>query len=73
MGMRKPERRIYELTLQRLGVQGPEAVFLDDIGQNLKGAAQLGIRGIKVRACVWCMYACSGSGSRVRRLCSSTI
>jgi len=46
--MRKPERRIYELTLRALNVQPNEAVFLDDFGVNLKSAKELGIRTIKV-------------------------
>ncbi len=46
--MRKPEPRIYEYTLQELGVQPHEAIFLDDIGQNLKAAADMGIRTVKV-------------------------
>jgi len=29
-------------------VSGDEAVFLDDIGENLKAAAQFGIKTIKV-------------------------
>lgn len=49
--MRKPERGIYELVLKKLGL-GPEqagkAVFLDDIGMNLKAAKAVGLRTIKV-------------------------
>lgn len=48
-GMCKPDPRIYQLCLERLGVQAQESVFLDDIGQNLKAAAQLGIKTLKVR------------------------
>jgi putative hydrolase of the HAD superfamily len=47
-GLRKPDPRIYELTLARLEVTAPEAVFLDDIGRNLKSARALGMRTIKV-------------------------
>jgi putative hydrolase of the HAD superfamily len=47
-GLRKPDPRIYELALARLGVTAPEAVFLDDIGRNLKPARALGMRTIKV-------------------------
>lgn len=47
-GIRKPEPRIYELTLDRLGVTAPEAVFLDDLGVNLKPARALGMATIKV-------------------------
>ena len=54
--MRKPERRIYEHVLKELDVQGPEVIFLDDIGQNLKAAAQLGIRTIKVKIIIIVSY-----------------
>jgi putative hydrolase of the HAD superfamily len=47
-GMRKPDPRIYELTLERLAVDARDAVFLDDIGMNLKPARALGITTIKV-------------------------
>ena len=36
VGMRKPESGIYQLTLDTLGVRAEEAVFLDDLGHNLK-------------------------------------
>ncbi|MEX0781959.1 MAG: HAD-IA family hydrolase [Dehalococcoidia bacterium] len=47
-GMRKPDPRIYRLACERLGVEPPEAVFLDDLGSNLKGAKALGMHTIKV-------------------------
>ena len=47
-GMRKPDPRIYELACERLCVRPVEAVFLDDIGRNLKTARQLGMATIKV-------------------------
>lgn len=47
-GLRKPDPRIYELALARLGIAASEAVFLDDIGRNLKPARALGMRTIKV-------------------------
>ncbi|NXD12628.1 ACD10 dehydrogenase, partial [Nothocercus nigrocapillus] len=47
-GMFKPDPRIYKLCLERLGVQPHESIFLDDISQNLKAAAQLGIKTVKV-------------------------
>lgn len=47
-GVCKPDPRIYQLCLQRLGLQPSEAIFLDDLGQNLKAAASLGIHTIKV-------------------------
>jgi epoxide hydrolase-like predicted phosphatase len=48
VGMRKPDPRIYELTCDRLGVQPADAVFLDDLGVNLKPARVLGMTTIKV-------------------------
>ncbi len=47
-GLRKPDPRIYALVLERLGVSAAEAVFLDDIGRNLKPARDLGMTTIKV-------------------------
>lgn len=48
VGLRKPDPRIYELICARLEVSAPEAVFLDDIGSNLKAARALGMTTIKV-------------------------
>eukprot|EP01102_Stenamoeba_stenopodia_P008200 TRINITY_DN2339_c0_g1_i2.p1 TRINITY_DN2339_c0_g1~~TRINITY_DN2339_c0_g1_i2.p1 ORF type:complete len:249 (+),score=59.93 TRINITY_DN2339_c0_g1_i2:31-747(+) len=46
--MRKPEIRIYQICCERLGVSPKDCVFLDDIGQNLKPAKELGMATIKV-------------------------
>lgn len=58
VGLRKPQREIYELALSKInaydkerggeGVQVAEVLFLDDIGENLKTARQLGMRTLKV-------------------------
>ena len=48
VGLRKPDPRIYEHTCAELGVAPNEAVFLDDIGSNLKSARALGMATIKV-------------------------
>ncbi|KAM4827606.1 acyl-CoA dehydrogenase family member 10 [Thomomys bottae] len=47
-GICKPDPRIYQLCLQRLDLQPSESIFLDDLGPNLKAAASLGIRTVKV-------------------------
>jgi putative hydrolase of the HAD superfamily len=47
-GLRKPDPRIYTLALARLNVLASEAVFLDDLGMNLKPARQMGMATIKV-------------------------
>jgi len=46
VGVRKPSRRIYALACEGLGVRPEEAVMIDDLQQNLDGAARLGIAGI---------------------------
>ena len=48
VGCRKPERRFYELALEQLGVEPEQAVFLDDLGVNLKPARAMGMATIKV-------------------------
>lgn len=48
VGCRKPEPRFYEIACELLGVSPHECVFLDDLGINLKPAAQMGMRTIKV-------------------------
>ncbi|EJF65752.1 HAD-like protein [Dichomitus squalens] len=48
LGMRKPEPGIYLLACQRNGIKPTEAVFLDDLGMNLKTAQALGMETIRV-------------------------
>ena len=47
-GIRKPDPKIYLTTCERVGVNPENAVFLDDLGINLKPARALGMRTIKV-------------------------
>ncbi len=47
-GIRKPNPKFYELACDRLGIRPPDAVFLDDLGVNLKPARDLGMTTIKV-------------------------
>lgn len=59
VGMRKPSRDIYDLTIQRLdefdkrkggnGITTEDVVFLDDIGENLKTAREMGMKTIRVQ------------------------
>ncbi len=50
VGMRKPDPRIYELTLERLGdVRAEECVFVDDVDVNCDAAAALGMRPVLFR------------------------
>jgi putative hydrolase of the HAD superfamily len=48
VGVRKPDRRFYELACERCAVEPHEVVFLDDLGVNLKPAAAMGMTTIKV-------------------------
>jgi putative hydrolase of the HAD superfamily len=48
VGLRKPDLAFYELACDRLGIDPSEAVFLDDLGVNLKPARAMGMTTIKV-------------------------
>jgi putative hydrolase of the HAD superfamily len=50
VGVRKPERRIYELTLERLDVSPAAAVMVDDIEDNCRAARELGITAVWFRS-----------------------
>ncbi len=43
VGSAKPEPRIYQIVLERLGVQPAEAIFIDDMPSFTAAAAKLGI------------------------------
>lgn len=43
VGCAKPEPRIFEITLDRLGVPPEQALFVDDRAENIEGARRLGI------------------------------
>ena len=46
--VRKPDPAFYHLALNHAGIEAKEAVFLDDLGINLKPAKALGMHTIKV-------------------------
>jgi epoxide hydrolase-like predicted phosphatase len=51
VGVRKPDRRIYEMTLTELGGVDPtRSVFLDDYLGNVEAARRLGMYGIVVES-----------------------
>jgi putative hydrolase of the HAD superfamily len=50
VGTRKPERRIYELTLERLGVAPGVALLVDDIELNCDAARELGLEAVWFRS-----------------------
>ncbi|RLA97490.1 MAG: hypothetical protein DRG32_03510 [Deltaproteobacteria bacterium] len=45
-GTRKPERRIYEIALERLEVFPQEAIFIDDNEEFAKGAKEVGMEAV---------------------------
>jgi putative hydrolase of the HAD superfamily len=47
VGMRKPDREIYELTVRRLGVRAGECLFVDDVEDNCAGAREAGLHAIR--------------------------
>jgi putative hydrolase of the HAD superfamily len=47
-GIRKPNPQFYLLACEKLAIEPDEAVFLDDLGINLKPARALGMTTIKV-------------------------
>jgi len=46
VGMRKPEQRIFQLALSRLGLQAAECVFVDDVEGNITAAQALGFLAV---------------------------
>jgi putative hydrolase of the HAD superfamily len=50
LGVRKPDPRFYDLALEAVDVTPTEAVFLDDLGINLKPARAMGMTTIKVES-----------------------
>jgi putative hydrolase of the HAD superfamily len=49
VGCRKPEARIYELTLERIGMPAEACLFVDDLHPNCEGAEAAGMRAVHFR------------------------
>jgi putative hydrolase of the HAD superfamily len=49
VGTRKPEHQIYEITLERLGVEPGAALFVDDVEINCDAARELGLTAVWFR------------------------
>ena len=45
-GVLKPDRRIYEIACERMNVRPEEAIFIDDLEENITAANALGFHGI---------------------------
>jgi putative hydrolase of the HAD superfamily len=50
VGCRKPERRIYEIALERLGLPAASCLFVDDVAVNVEAARELGLAAVHFRA-----------------------
>ena len=48
VGVRKPDLKIYQMACEAMQIEPHEALFLDDLGINLKPAKALGMTTIKV-------------------------
>jgi putative hydrolase of the HAD superfamily len=46
VGCRKPEGRIYRMTLERIGLPAESCLFVDDVLVNCEGARKAGIRAV---------------------------
>jgi putative hydrolase of the HAD superfamily len=49
VGMRKPDREIYELTLSRLDLPAHACVFIDDLEHNVVAAREIGLHAVHFR------------------------
>jgi putative hydrolase of the HAD superfamily len=49
VGCRKPESRIYELTLERVGAAPETCLFVDDVEVNCEGARKAGLTAVHFR------------------------
>lgn len=49
VGVRKPEKAIFDLMLSRLDVQPHEAIFVDDFLINIRGAKEAGLHTVQYK------------------------
>ena len=47
VGLIKPDRRIFEYLLEAQGIRAEDAVFIDDLAENVDAARSLGFYGIQ--------------------------
>ena len=48
LGIRKPDVKIYQLAIEKIGLNPSDIVYFDDLGINLKPARNLGMQTVKV-------------------------
>ena len=49
VGVGKPDAKIYEFALEQLQVKAKEAVFVDDVQENIEACEKLGMQGIQFK------------------------
>lgn len=49
LGVLKPDARIFQSTLDQLGVAAADAIFIDDVPAKLQGALDLGMQAVQMR------------------------
>jgi len=49
VGLAKPDPRIYQLVLGKLGVEAAQAIFVDDFQANIDAANSLGMHGVSFK------------------------
>jgi putative hydrolase of the HAD superfamily len=49
VGCRKPEGRIYRLTMERIGMDAAACLFIDDLQVNCEGAEKAGMKAVHFR------------------------
>ncbi len=52
LGIKKPSKEIFDITLQRLGASPEEAIFIDDSEKNILKAGEYGLYGIVFKSAV---------------------
>jgi epoxide hydrolase-like predicted phosphatase len=50
VGLVKPDARIFHLALEKLGAQPAEAIFVDDMPENIAACEALGMKGVHFRS-----------------------
>jgi putative hydrolase of the HAD superfamily len=70
VGLAKPDRRIYELAVGRLGVRPEDTVFVDDLAANVAAAVEFGMHAVHFihtdQAIAEIMLLLNGVGKGVR-------
>lgn len=49
VGVMKPKAKIFQVALEQFGVSPNEAVFVDDVYDNIRGCEKVGMKGVHFR------------------------